>query len=181
MKTIHLYGHMADRFGGPFTLDVQTPREAVQALSAQLPGFAQAIRDANWHIVRGPLEGRDEVDMDGVDVTLGQQNEIHIIPSIEGATNGWLNVLIGTALIVGSFFAGAAGPHMFAAGVGLLVGGIIQLTMKFPTPETRDRNESYLLNGPTNHNKQGGPVPRGYGRCMVGSVVVSAGLYAEKA
>lgn len=181
MKTVYLYGSLAERFGDSYTLDIQTPREAVLALATQLPGFGQVIRDGKWHIVRGPLEHRDEVTEEGVDVSLGNQDEIHIIPAVEGATNGWVNVILGATLMVAAAFGGPAAPYLFASGVGLMVGGIIQLTMKFPDPKTRNRNESFLLNGPTNHSNQGVAVPRGYGRCRVGSIVISSGLYAEKA
>lgn len=189
MKTIHLHGFLAEKFGGPYTLDVSTPKEAVQALSVQLPGFRETIRKGNWHLVRGALDGRDEVDEAGVDLSLGKQSELHIIPAIEGANSGWTNIIIGIILIVVGYFTfgSTTGPGMamIAAGAGLAVGGIVQLTTKMPgvddsTKGSTEDRASYLFNGPTNQSTQGVAVPRGYGRLKVGSIVVSAGLFAEQ-
>ncbi len=181
MKSVHLHGFLGGRFGEVYVLDVSTPREAVRALSVQLPGFEKAIRAGNWHIVRGPLAERDEVDEDSLELSLGRQGELHIIPAIEGANSGWVNVIVGAVLfVVGAFTGNVA---LMAMGVGMMVGGIIQMTTKMPgVQETSDVDQraSYLFDGPSNRSTQGGAVPRGYGRLKVGSIVVSVGLFAEE-
>lgn len=182
MKTVYLHGHLGERFGKSYVIDVATPREAVRALAVQIPGFEAAIRAGNWHVVRGPLEGRDEVDTDSLEVSLGAQREIHLIPAIEGANNGWVNTIVGVVLIVVGVVIG--NPYLIGMGVGMMVGGIIQLTTKMPGVDNDangvDERASYLFNGPSNRSKQGIAVPRGYGRLKVGSVVISAGLFAEE-
>lgn len=45
--------------------------------------------------------------------------------------------------------------------------------------ETADNRSSYIFNGPVNLTAQGNPVPLCYGRMIIGSVVVSAGLSVE--
>jgi predicted phage tail protein len=51
------------------------------------------------------------------------------------------------------------------------------------TPGTPDRPEnkpSYVFDGPINTAAQGNPVPVCYGRLIVGSQVISAGMVAEE-
>lgn len=45
--------------------------------------------------------------------------------------------------------------------------------------ETADNRSSYIFNGPVNLTAQGNPVPLCYGRMIIGSVVISAGLSVE--
>lgn len=188
MKTLILYGHMKDKYGESFELDVTNPAEAVRALSVQLPGFGDDIRAGNWHVVRGPLDGNESLDADGVLVGLGSDNEVHLLPAVEGAGNGGLMTIVGVALFVAGFFTGGAtwGPAMMAMGVGMAVGGIVSMTMKLPTGtdptvgDPVDQRASFLFNGPTNTSSQGVAVPRGYGRLTVGSIVISASVQAEE-
>lgn len=182
MRTVYLHGHLGERFGKAYCLDVDTPREAARALAAQLPRFSQVIRAGNWHVVRGPLAGRDEVDEESLEVTLGTYDEIHFIPAIEGANSGWVSVIVGVVLIVVGVVTGNAA--LVGMGIGMAVGGIVQLTTVMPGVDDDmqgvDERASYLFNGPSNRSKQGAAVPRGYGRLKVGSIVVSAGLFAEE-
>lgn len=184
MKTVHLHGSLGARFGREYRLDITTPAEAVRALCVQLPGFEEAIRAGNWHVVRGPLAARDEVSEEALTLSLGQQEEVHLIPAISGANNGWVNTIVGAVLIVvGAMTSWAGGAGLIGAGIGMMLGGIIQLTTKIPGAEevkSADEKASYLFNGPTNQSSQGVGVPRGYGRLKVGSIVVSAGLFSEE-
>lgn len=192
MRTVNLHGVLGARFGRKFELAIEDPSEAIRALCVQLPGFEAAVKEGSWHLIRGPLDASDEVPEDGLKVSLGQQKELHIVPAIEGANNGWVNVVLGVALIAVAWwnpFGWAAGGAMItgtmAAGVGLAVGGLIQMTTKMPGVDESsmggvDERASYLFNGPTNQSKQGVAVPRGYGRLLVGSIVVSGGIFAEE-
>ncbi|HCW20974.1 MAG TPA: phage tail protein, partial [Achromobacter sp.] len=47
------------------------------------------------------------------------------------------------------------------------------------TRDSPDNGASYNFNGPVNTSAQGIPVPVLYGRMIVGSAVISAGIYAE--
>lgn len=194
MNTIYLHGDMAEKFGGPFRLDVSTPAEAIRAIAVQLDGFEEAIRTHNWQIIRGSLEDADTVDEEGLQLALGHQNEMHLIPMIEGANSGGGMIIVGIILIVAAFFTGgtslaAWGPMatmMGAAGLGLALGGIVAMTTKVPgTSKEQMKNaaedsSSFMFDGPVNNSKQGVAVPRGYGRMKIGSIVISAGLYAER-
>ena len=66
-----------------------------------------------------------------------------------------------------------------------MAGGIIQMLV--PVPKTGDPSErpenkpSTYFDGAVNTMAQGHPVPLGYGKLMVGSAVISAGLTVEEA
>lgn len=184
MIKVFLHGYAA-RYGDVFDLAVSNPKEAVHALSMQIPGFSDMIREGEWHVLRGPLDREDDYDEETLEVGLGDAREMHILPAIRGAGNGGLSVVLGVALIVAAtFMTGGMALGFFAAGAGMLVGGLIQMTMKLPGTDTNtedaDNKASFLFSGPRNQSTQGVAIPRGYGRMWTGSVVVSAGIYAEE-
>ena len=67
-------------------------------------------------------------------------------------------------------------------GTSLVIAGASQmLTPTPPTPpEAPENKPSYVFNGAVNTTAQGYPVPIGYGRMIVGSAVISAGIVAEE-
>ena len=186
MKTFYLHGS-AGQFGESFELDVKTPREMFRALALQIPGFEKMIVEGEWHVLRGPIELQNDDDEEGLDVALGNVSEVHVMPAIRGAGNGGgvLSIIIGIAAIIAAPYTGGASMALYAAGAGMIVGGLIQMTMKMPgsstqTGETADTKASFLFAGPRNMSTQGVAIPRGYGRVRSGSIVISAGLYAER-
>jgi len=188
MKTLYLHGFLGARFGESFSLDVRDPAEAIRALLIQIPGLEAVIRDGDWHVVRGPLDGGVSLDEEGLMVGMDDDTEIHLLPAVAGAGgDGIWQTIAGAVLMVASFWAGPVfGPGMFNAGLALALGGVAQ--MLSPTPQTGDYGErerpderpSFLFDGPTNTSTQGLPVPVIYGRVKVGSVVASAGMTAEE-
>lgn len=182
MKQICLHGALGARFGESFSLDVRDPAEAVRALTVQLPGFREAVEAGQWHVIRGPLESGDDLDEDGLTVALGNQHEIHIMPAVEGAGEVF-NVIAGVALAAVGVFTG--NPYLIAAGAGMAIGGVVQMTTSVPGADYNERESpaerpSFLFDGPVNTSTQGLPVPVIYGRVRVGSVVISAGMTAEE-
>lgn len=186
MKTLYLHGYAA-RYGDKFELDIKNPKEAIRALSLQIPGFEQMIREGEWHLVRGPLDLQDADDEGRIELEMRDGEQFHLLPAVRGAGGGGMSILMGIVFVALSFVPGigqAAQMGMLAAGAGMIVGGIIQLTMKIPgadtSTESQDSKASFLFAGPKNQSTQGVAIPRGYGRCRCGSVVISAGLYAEE-
>ena len=126
---------------------------------------------------------------------------IDIVPVIEGAGKFFsaLLVIVGLILIfialphVGALmgpglFAGMSATSVLMGGFSLLLGGIAMLAMN--PPEFDDHTEidiqkgaggarSYLFNGPVNTSREGGPVPIGYGRLLVGSQMIQATMYTR--
>lgn len=75
------------------------------------------------------------------------------------------------------------GAAMMKMGAVLALGGVIQML----SPQQRglsaqdgpENGASYNFNGAVNTSAQGNPVPLLYGRMIVGSAVISAGIFAE--
>ncbi|RKQ97160.1 putative phage tail protein [Kushneria sinocarnis] len=197
MKDVHLHGSLQDRFGGPFSLDVRDPAEAVRALSCQIKGFSDAIGEAEWQVVMGSLDDGETLDEQTVQVGFGRQREMHILPAIQGAGDGAGKAIAGAALIGASFALGPAGlaiggstllsgATIATMGASLALTGISQALTK--TPQTGDYGDkadveerpSFLFDGPVNNSAQGLPVPIVVGEIKTGSVVISASLTAEK-
>lgn len=189
MIKVYLHGPLA-KFGEMYELDIESPAEAVRAIAIQVPGFEAAVKAGSWHVLRGRLEEQDDVDEEGLAMSFGHQTEMHIIPEVEGAGSGggWFSTIVGVVLIAAGYFTfgatSAMGMAMIAGGAGMAVGGIIQLTTKMPEAginNETDQKASFLFDKPTNMSKQGVSIPRGYGRMLVGSIVISASLVSEEA
>jgi len=113
---------------------------------------------------------------------------IDIIPVMEGADKigGIIGTVLGVILIVVGIIlmvtpaTAPLGLGIIMAGLGLVAAGVINLLSKPPNGgdfreiENAQGRTSYLFNGPENVTKEGGPVPLGYGRLLVGSQVISA-------
>ena len=165
---IHLYGALADKFGPHHQFAVRNPREAASALCANYPEFRAAfLSTADRYYIMADGDWRDGDDAP----TLPLSREVHFVPKVEGGIAGLL-----TAGLAGLGITGLAGQLLGGVLAALLVWGITQLLFppKEETPE--DKSESYVFTGADNVAQQGAAVPVIYGRCSVGSVVVSAGL-----
>jgi predicted phage tail protein len=194
MKTIILLGELGKRYGRKHLLDVKSPAEAVRALCANFRDFAGFVsssqeRNVGYRVINV----RNDVGIDELHNPAGRT--ITIAPVIAGAGGGnpLTNILVGAALIAAATFnpfaflggtallTGLAGQVAFGVGVSLVIGGASQLLSPQPDAPNpyEDTPTSYIFNGAVNTTSQGQPVPIGYGRMLVGSAVISAGIIAE--
>jgi len=207
LKTIHLYGKLADEYGSAFELDVATPAEAIRALAANFPTFYKTLYGGEYRVMRGPPEEDFALNEDQLTLGLGRVSDLHIIPMPAGSKkSGIIKVILGVALIAISIFvppagiaaggtlaAGFAGEialgvtygAVAALGASLVLAGAAQLLSPAPKAdyggrEKPDERASFFFNGPVNTVEQGGPVPIVVGRMEVGSVLVSAGLVISR-
>jgi len=187
LKTVQLYGELADKYGKEWQLNVRSPAEAILALSVNNSDFRQFMWDSEsrgigYYIVVGKtyLKSVNEIHNPA-----GRQN-IKIIPVIIGSKSKWAKILLGAALIFAApwlapklGFLGietaALQGYLAKYGWGMVIGGIAQLLA--PTPE-KDVNSS-AFSGAVNTIKQGVPVPICYGQLIVGGAVISAGITSE--
>lgn len=197
MLTVLLYGHLGKRFGRRHRYDVRSPAEAVRALCATIPGFRAYLAEHSAPGYR-VLVGKDPRDFDTL--SLPADEAIKIVPVTAGAGRGLGSVILGAALIGFGVMTGGAGLGLQAAwaaggmtfagylsaniGLALVLGGVSQMLAPQPktsgTPERPENKPSYVFDGPVNTAAQGNPVPVCYGRLIVGSQVISAGMVAEE-
>lgn len=184
-------------FGREFKLAVASPAEAVRALAMQLPGFEKHFMNAHKRGVGfAVFTGEKNIAKDELTHPCGDDT-IKIAPVLMGSKEGgWLQIVVGVALIAvsamvmgadGGFFAKVGvqtlAVGVMGAGISMAIGGVIQLLS--PTPkgiggqDRSDNRANHNFNGPVNTTAQGNPVPVLYGRMKVGSAVVSAGIIAQ--
>jgi len=207
MKVVKVYGALKKRLGGQgtFELDVNTPAEAIKALTANFQGLDKWMVDSEQHGVGYKVQlGKEMIGEEQIESLLHPWSErevFSITPVVTGAGRGFTNILIGAALIGLSFAtAGASaglGFSVSSAGVGftaaegfaiyaqlanfgllMVLGGIAQ--MLSPTDELDMKEATHLQNysfsGIVNTSQVGTPVPIAYGRVFVGSSVISSDL-----
>ena len=189
LKTIKLYGILAKKFGKQFKLDVANTREAIRALSAQIPGFEKFMLHAHEHGL-GFAVYQDKHNISEYEIDMSTDAAvIKIVPKVIGAggDNGVLQVVLGVVLVVAGYFTfGATSPYgmaLIGAGVGMAIGGITQMLM--PTVDTtqdgnQDGNRANKgFGGAVTTVAQGNPVPVLRGRREIGGFINSAGQYPE--
>lgn len=195
LRTVRLYGRLGAEFGRVHRLAVNSTAEAVRALCVLVPGFEAAMAaSASGGVSYACFIGRRNIPEDELSHPVGD-DDIRIAPMPAGAKRGGLfQVVLGAALIglavwnpMGWAALGAKGAigttTLFSMGVSLSLGGVVQmLSPQQRALSTRDRPEngaSYNFNGPVNTTAQGNPVPILYGRMIVGSATISAGIFSE--
>ena len=102
--------------------------------------------------------------------------KIDIIPLLEGSGNKVMGTIMA---VVGVVLAVATGNPAFlamsAAGVSVMMAKPPKFD-DFREIEEGKKKVSYLFDGPTNAANEGGPVPIGYGRLIVGSQVIQTSM-----
>jgi predicted phage tail protein len=190
LRTIRLYGKLGTRFGRVHRLAVLSPAEAVRALRVLLPGFERELMTSKDRgISYAFLAGKRHLKSDQLHQPVGD-DDIRIAPVIQGAKSGGVfSAILGAVVIavsaVGSYFApgNPLSAYGYQFGAALILGGVAQMLSPqqkgLATKDSPDNGASYNFNGPVNTTAQGNPVPVLYGRMIVGSAVISAGIYAE--
>ena len=180
LKTIKLYGVLGKKFGKEFKLAVESTREAVKALSVQMPGFEQFMLTAHEQgLAFAVFQDDENISEDQIDFETGAK-VIKIVPKVIGAGgNGILQTILGAVMIV----VGVITQQYWAVGmgVGMMIGGIAQ--MLAPKVDTEDQNQdgnraNKGFGGAVTTIAQGNPVPILYGQREVGGFIVNAGQFA---
>ena len=180
LKTIKLYGVLGKKFGKEFKLAVESTREAVKALSVQVPGFEQFMLTAHEHgLTFAVFQDDENISEDQLDFETGAK-VIKIIPKVIGAGgNGILQTILGAVMVV----VGVITQQYWAVGmgVGMMIGGVAQ--MLAPKVDTEDQNQdgnraNKGFGGAVTTIAQGNPVPILYGQREVGGFIVNAGQFA---
>ena len=176
LKTIKLYGHLGKKFGKSFQLAVSTPAEAIRALSINLKGFKQYLKQYNFHVFLDKMDiGSEELG------SITTVDTIKIIPVTLGS-GGIFKVVIGIAMMI---YAPEMSSTWFSVGASMVLSGISEILFAVPrnkdtSTEKSGNTASYVFNGPVNTTGSGNPVSLCYGKVRVGSQVISAGLTSRE-
>lgn len=185
LKTIRLYGKLGAKFGRVHQLAVANAAEAVRALCVLLPGFESHLANAPGGYA--VFYGKQNLAPDQLGHPSGS-DDIRIAPVPAGAKSGGIfAVVTGIVLVAAGIFTfgatSAVGMAMIAGGAGMAIGGaMMMLSPQAPGTASADssaNSSSYGFNGAVNTEAQGNPVPLLYGELIVGSAVISGGVYAE--
>jgi predicted phage tail protein len=204
MRTIKLHGEVGELYGEEWNLDVITPAEAIIAIESNRPGFLQYLQNTEDNGVEYTIKlGGTEIEPERIKGPFGVSEVFHIVPQMSGANskgNGAAKIIVGAiiaivaiitaipsgggslawgATIAGASWAPTAGATLLF-GASLMLSGVSTLLTKTPEANNKsseaDRLKGHYFSGPVNTIAQGGPVPIGYGRLLVGAVVVSSGI-----
>lgn len=194
IREIKVYGDLADACGfKSFKADIKTAADAIKFLIGNKPELDPYMSSRYYKII---VED-NPITLEEIHYPAGTA-PIKIIPVVSGQKRGLGQILLGAALIGLSFFSfgssiGLAkvltGAESFAAmglfqkaalyiGASLVLNGIA--TMLTPVMGVNDSEgdpeNSFAFSSPVNVSRAGIPIPLIYGRRVVGSAVVSAGI-----
>jgi predicted phage tail protein len=193
LTKIYLEGAMGRNFGREWTLDIHTPAEAFQLIQANIPRFGQWIRDnlkryEKCMIICKYADGRIEALDEKTMLMHKEAQEIHFVPTVYGAGK-FMGAIVGAAMVVvGALmwwnplgwgaWAVTIGQGLVVAGAGMLVSTVVTAIMGRVKNNSNDDDDqtSYYFNGAQNTTRQGVPVPLVFGRCKVGSAVISSSI-----
>lgn len=190
LKKIRLYGILAKKFGKEFRLDVENTREAMRALSVQVPGFEHFMLHAHEQGLEfAVFQDKQNISETELDMSTSAKI-IKVVPKVKGA-GGALQTILGAVMIAAAFITGgtsiaawgALEGALFGAGVGMMVGGVAQMLMpkvEAIQDQNQDGNKANKgFGGAVTTVAQGNPVPVLYGQREVGGFIASAGQYPE--
>ncbi|EGY29464.1 Phage-related protein, tail component [Candidatus Regiella insecticola 5.15] len=132
LRTVRLYGKLGHLFGRVHQLAVETPKEAIKALSVILPGFEQfMLQSQSKGLTFAVFNGANNIGKDELASAYGSQ-DIRIAPVIIGSKRGGLfQTIIGAVLVAASFIPGA--QFLAPIGISMMVGGVVQMLSPQPS------------------------------------------------
>jgi len=190
LRKIKLYGPLA-KFVGRDVLeaDVASPAEVIRMLLANFSGLEAHIRKHSYRIFCGEagLQAEEEITLPT------SAAEIKIVPVVAGSggEDGGFSIgkiFVGIALVAASFIPGlnaTVATVMATLGTGLALSGVSELLTPVPQMpklrdydprDSKDPRNGFSFSGLQNVSRPGVPVPMVYGKTLVGSVVISAGV-----
>ncbi|MEL4885733.1 tail assembly protein [Pectobacterium betavasculorum] len=192
VRIIRLYGLLGAMFGRVHKLAVDTPKEAIKALSVVIPGFESYLNSSKQRgLTYAVFSGKRNIGIDELEADNGLE-DIRIAPIIIGSKQaGIFQVILGAIMIAAAFITGgtsiAAWGTMTSAlavsGASMAIGGVIQMlspqTKGLASKQDADNQASYAFGSVTNTAAQGYPVALAYGKPRIGGAIISAGIYVE--
>ena len=184
IRDIILYGEARKLFGKKYRLDVESPAEAIKALSMMVDGFREWL-----------LKNKDEkfvVTVNGKSIeesmlTARGEGDITIrVASIRARKGGGaFGIIAGLALIAFTWWSpftwvsvATTQSTLYAVGAGLVLSGAAMMLSPQLKPSD-DKDDGKLKShtfGIQENSGQGDPVPVVYGEILAKPVVISSGI-----
>ncbi len=182
IRDIILYGEARKLFGKKYRLDVESPAEAIKALSMMVDGFREWL-----------LKNKDEkfvVTVNGKSIeesmlTARGEGDITIrVASIRARKGGGaFGIIAGLALLAFTWWnpftwVSATQLALYAVGAGLVLSGAAMMLSPQLKPSD-DKDDGKLKShtfGIQQNSGQGDPVPVVYGEILAKPVVISSGI-----
>ena len=204
LRTVKVYGHLAEHCGqSVFEALVRVPADAIRFLLCNFPELRGLMRDGHYKVAVGKFDLQLADHPEQLHYPMAADDVVKVIPVVSGAGGRGIGaILAGAALIGIAIVSGGTGLSLGAAsqggvfgftgasalasaagniGIALTLGGIAQMIT--PVPEQPDIGQGqggFAFSGIENTSREGVPVPVVYGEMIVGSVVLSTKLTAEK-
>jgi len=190
MQTVLLSGSLARMFGREHRVAIAGGFEEVMGYFRQFPGFERyMVQSADNGLRFAVFNGRRNLSETDIHQPLGKE-VIRIAPVLSGSKRaGGLQTILGAVLMAVAYYnpfgflTGPAASLLMMTGVGMAMGGVMQMLAPLPkglaAQDNPDNRPSYSFNGPVNTSAQGNPVGLLYGQLIIGSAVISSGIYAE--
>lgn len=178
LRRVFLHGTLKKLHDGPIEVVASNVAEAIRHVSLQVPGFEP---NALTGYKRIQVAGCDTIEDLFAD---NDMEEIHIFPQFNGGKKGgFLQILIGAALVVASFVV-PGGPIiaglLLKVGALVVLGGVLQL---FSAPNrdsgpAAQQQANHYLGAPKNTVAIGTRIPILYGRRKIGGHILSINVNA---
>ncbi|EMY7644224.1 tail assembly protein [Klebsiella aerogenes] len=192
MTGIELSGILGKTFGKYHERIVSTTGEAIQALCCTIEGFEKFLNNSKEKgLTFAVFKGKKNISQDELGFPVSG-DVIRIVPVVIGSKKaGILQTILGAVLVVAGVivtglsygWAAPVGQAMIGAGMGMALGGVVQMLSPQPAglarKESPDNKASYAFGGVTNTASQGYPVGLLYGKRRIGGAIISAGIYVE--
>jgi predicted phage tail protein len=194
MTIINLHGILAREFGKEFTMHIEKPKQAIDAIDANKPLFKKRILELSQQgihygiLVDGEnishpeqLEIKKAITVVDLTPVICGQGFTALITTIAGALTGGAGA-VGAALVTATAtgFAATSLTSFIGGALNMIAVTLIQQALapsqKPQRTEARisGAKESFLISSKGNLAEQGVPVPVGYGRLRIGTSIVQS-------
>ncbi len=177
MVNVILEGNLGKKVGKEWKLNVRTAVEAIKAIQANCDGFLAEIAERkNKYIF--VIDGTPYYDWAALYTKI--KKTLKLIPVLVGGAViipalAYTVVAISTALTISTF----AATLILIAGIALVAYGVYSLVTYLMTPDKPGdpsdyATSSFIFGSAENVESQGGAIPVGYGRMLLGSKIITA-------
>jgi predicted phage tail protein len=202
---INIHGVIGKKLGKKtWKLSVSSVQEALHAINTMTNSKFRIVMNSlarkgikfSVRVNNNTISHNGDEESSPLGVNYENLRTIDVAPVVEGAGGLFSALDLGGDL--GTMFAGAAifglsggnstmqiiGANLFFAGLANALSeppeGPEDRQITNPSSDPQALANSYLFNGPVNIINEGGPVPIGYGRLMVGSQVIMSHYGVER-